>query len=63
MDSIQDLQESVVLTFWKTKEDMDAFYHPNNSALSDLVGKLKVLFEQPPLRKDYQVAKFVVVNE
>ena len=26
MDDIQDLQESIVLTFWETKEDMDLFY-------------------------------------
>ena len=25
MDDMQDLQEYVVLTFWETKKDMDAF--------------------------------------
>lgn len=28
MHSMSDEQESVVLTFWETKEDMDAFYSP-----------------------------------
>ena len=60
MEGIQDLQESLVLTFWETKEDMDAFYQPYNMALSDLVEKLKPSFEQLPVRKDYQVAKFKV---
>lgn len=60
MDGIQDLQESIVLTFWETKEDMDAFYQPNNRTLSDLVEKLKPLFEELPIRKDYQIAMFKV---
>jgi heme-degrading monooxygenase HmoA len=60
MDGIQDLQESIVLTFWETKEDMDAFYQPDNRTLSNLVEKLKPSFEEPPIRKDYQIAKFKV---
>jgi hypothetical protein len=60
IEGIQDLQESLVLTFWETKEDMDAFYQPDNMALFDLVEKLKPSFEQLPVRKDYRVAKFKV---
>jgi heme-degrading monooxygenase HmoA len=60
IEGIQDLQESLVLTFWETKEDMDAFYQPDNTALFDLVEKLKPSFEQLPVRKDYRVAKFKV---
>ena len=60
MDEIQDLQESVVLTFWETKEDMDKFYQPDNKAISDLVERLKPSLEQLPERKDYRVAKFRV---
>jgi heme-degrading monooxygenase HmoA len=60
MDNVQDSQESIVLIFWKTKEDMDAFYKPDNKAVSDLVEKLKPSFEHLPHRKDYQVAKFKV---
>jgi len=58
MDDLQDSQESIVLTFWERKEDMESFYNSDNNALSDLVEKLKPSFEQPPIRKDYQVAKF-----
>ena len=60
MDDLQDTQESVVLTFWERKEDMDSFYQPENKLLSDLVKKLNPSFEQLPVRKDYQVAKFKV---
>jgi heme-degrading monooxygenase HmoA len=45
MDDIQDLQESVVITFWERKEDMDEFYKSDNKALTDLVEKLKPSFE------------------
>jgi hypothetical protein len=37
---------------------MDSFYKPENNLLSDLVKKLNPSFEQLPVRKDYQVAKF-----
>ena len=60
MDDLQDMQESVVLTFWESKEDMDSFYKPENKFLSDLVEKLNPSFEQLPVRKDYHVAKFKV---
>jgi hypothetical protein len=59
MDDIQDLQESIVLTFWERKEDMDSFYK-SDKPLGDLVERLKPSFEQLPVRKDYQVAKFKV---
>jgi len=58
MDDLQDLRESVVLTFWERREDMDSFYTPENTVLSDLVKKLNPSFEQLPVRKDYHVAKF-----
>ena len=60
IEDLQDLQESIVLTFWERKEDMDSFYNLDNNVLSDLVQKLKPSFEQLPVRKDYQVAKFKV---
>ncbi len=60
MDDLQDLQESIVLTFWERKEDMDSFYKSDNKPLGDLVEKLKPSFEQLPIRKDYRVAKFKV---
>lgn len=60
MDDLQDLQESIVLTFWERKEDMDYFYKAENKILSDLVEKLNPSFEQLPVRKDYRVTKFKV---
>ena len=60
IDDLQDLQESIVLTFWERKEDMDSFYKSDNKLLVDLVEKLKPSFQQLPVRKDYQVAKFKV---
>ena len=46
MDDLQELQESIVLTFWERKEDMDSFYESNNNALNDLVEKLKHLQQE-----------------
>jgi len=60
MDDLEDLQESIVLTFWERKDDMDSFYKPENKALYDLVEKLNPSFEQLPVRKDYHISKFKV---
>ena len=60
MDDLQDSQESIVITFWERKADMDLFYKPNNNILGDLVEKLKPSFEQSPERKDYEISKFKV---
>ena len=60
MNDLQDQQESIVLTFWERKEDMDSFYKSDNKPLGDLVEKLRPSFEQMPVRKDYQVGKFKV---
>ena len=60
MDDLEDLQESIVLTFWERKEDMESFYKPENKALYGLVEKLNPSFEQLPVRKGYHVSKFKV---
>lgn len=60
MDDLQDSQESIVITFWERKEDMDLFYKPNSNVLRNLVEKLKPSFERSPERKDYEIAKFKV---
>jgi heme-degrading monooxygenase HmoA len=44
MDSLDNPSESLFLTFWQSKEDMDRFYHSDNRFLSDLVEKLKPSF-------------------
>ncbi len=58
MDNLKNEQESIVLTFWENKEDMDAFYLPTNKDLSDFVEKAKPFFEQLPQRNDYIVSAF-----
>ncbi|HZD34917.1 MAG TPA: hypothetical protein VE130_06900 [Nitrososphaeraceae archaeon] len=58
MSDPEDSQESIVLTFWETKDNMDTFYQSGNTVLSSLVEKLKSSFEQPPERKDYQIVAF-----
>jgi heme-degrading monooxygenase HmoA len=30
MNNVNDAQESLVLTFWETKVDMNTFYQPSN---------------------------------
>jgi len=60
MDSLEDSSESIVLTFWDTKEDMDNFYRIDNHLLSDLVEKLKPSFETLPERRGYQVSDFKI---
>ncbi len=56
MDSLDDLSESIVPTFWETKKDMDKFYQTDNRNLSRLVERLQTVFEEMPERKDYQVS-------
>jgi heme-degrading monooxygenase HmoA len=60
MDSLEDPSESIVLTFWETKEDMDDFYQADNRLLSGLVNKLKPSFEKLPERKGYQISDFKI---
>ena len=56
MDSIEDPSESIILTFWETKEEMDSFYQLDSRLLSDLVENLKPNFETLPERRDYKVS-------
>jgi heme-degrading monooxygenase HmoA len=57
LDSTNDFQESIVLTFWETREDMDKFYSTQNKALTNLVERAKPLFEKMPERTDYAVSE------
>jgi heme-degrading monooxygenase HmoA len=61
LDSITDLQESIILTFWETKEDMDKFYLPQNTALANLVERAKPLFEKMPERTDHAVSELSLI--
>jgi heme-degrading monooxygenase HmoA len=57
LDSASDIQESIILTFWETKEEMDKFYSTQNEALAGLVQRAKPLFEKMPERSDYTVSE------
>lgn len=57
LDSASDFRESIVLTFWETREEMDKFYSPQNKALASLVERAKPLFETMPERTDYVVSE------
>lgn len=57
LDNTSDIQESIVLTFWESREDMDKFYSPQNKALASLVERAKPLFEKMPERTDYAVSE------
>ena len=58
MDSETDPKERIVLTFWKSKESMTAFYMEENNVLTLLVNKLKPLFSEMPVRFDYKLTSF-----
>lgn len=56
LNSMEDPQEAIVLTFWERKDEMDRFYSSRNSSLASLVDRAKPLFEKMPLRTDYVIA-------
>jgi heme-degrading monooxygenase HmoA len=55
MGSETDPKQSIVLTFWKSKESMASFYSEKNNILMEFVNKLKPMFEVMPERIDYKV--------
>jgi len=56
MDNLENMQETIVITFWETKEDMDEYYRADNKLLSDFVLKSEANFESSPVRKDYEIS-------
>ena len=60
MDNLKDEQETLVLTFWEIRQDMEAFYQPDNKALAEFIKNTQQLLEQPPQRTDYEVVKFII---
>jgi|SRR5687767_2515336 len=60
MDSIENMQETIVITLWQTKEDMDEYYRADNKMLSDLVLKSAANFESSPVRKDYEITDLCI---
>ena len=60
LENIENDRETVVLTFWETREGMENYYSKDSKILSDLVDKVKPMFEQMPERSDYKIALFEV---
>jgi quinol monooxygenase YgiN len=58
LENVENDRETIVLTFWETREDMENSYSEDNNILSDLVKKVKPMFEQMPERSDYKIALF-----
>ena len=60
LENIENDKETIVLTFWETREDMENYYSEDNNILSDLVEKVKSMFEQMPERSDYKIVLFEI---
>ena len=60
LENIENDRETIVLTFWEAREDMENYYSKYNNILSELVEKVKPLFEQMPERSDYKIALFEI---
>jgi len=58
LENVENNRETIVVTFWETREDMENYYSKYNNILSDLVEKVKPIFEQIPERSDYKIALF-----
>lgn len=58
MENVENNSETIVVTFWETREDMENYYSKYNNILSDLVEKVKPIFKQMPERSDYKIALF-----
>jgi quinol monooxygenase YgiN len=58
MNSSDDLQETIALTFWETKEDMDTYHKLNNKWFNIITERIKPLFERLPERSDYTIFNF-----
>ena len=58
LENIENDREIIVLTFWEGREDMENYYSKDSKILSDLVEKVKPIFEKIPERSDYKIALF-----
>lgn len=58
MENVENNSETIVVTFWETREDIENYYSKYNNILSDLVEKVKPIFEQMPEKSDYKIALF-----
>ena len=54
MENIENDRETIVLTFWENREDMENYHSKDNKILSNLVDKVKPMFEQMPEHQTIQ---------
>jgi heme-degrading monooxygenase HmoA len=62
LETSDDNNETLVLTYWRSKEDMDNYYSNSNSSLSSLVDEVKPMFEKMPERISYNVVSLDVTK-
>lgn len=62
LENSDDNNETLVLTFWGSKVDMDNYYSNGNSSLSSLVEEVKPMFEKMPERISYNVVSLDVTK-
>lgn len=62
LENSDDNNETLVLTYWGSKEDMDNYYSNGNSSLSRLVEEVKPMFEKMPERINYNIVSLDVTN-
>ena len=60
LENIENDKETIVLTFWDNRKDMEHYYCKDNDILSELVEKVKPMFEQIPERSDYKITLFEI---
>ena len=60
MENIENDKETIVLTLWENKEDMENHYSKDSKIISDLVDKVRPKFELLPERSDYKIALFEI---
>ncbi len=62
LENEEDSHETLVLTLWDSKGDMDNYYSNGNSSLSSLVEEVKPMFEKMPERISYNVVSLDVTK-
>ena len=62
LENSDDNNETLVLTYWRSKVDMDNYYSNGNSSLSSLVEEVKPMFEKMPERISYNVVSLDVTK-
>ena len=62
LENEKDSHETLVLTLWNSRGDMDNYYSNTNKSLSSLVNEVKPMFEKMPERITYYVASLDLSN-